>query len=52
MNRRYEYSPRHPSEPIGHRFVAPAAFLGSLIAITLMLYAIDVSPLRTLLLTQ
>lgn len=38
-----------PPEPFGQRLAGPALLLGSLIMIALMLYAIDVTPLRGLL---
>jgi len=37
-------------ESFGHRLAFPAAFIGSLFAIAMMLYAIDTAPVRTLLL--
>ena len=38
-----------PSDTVGQRLAGPAMFLGSLFAIALMLYAVDVTPLRDLL---
>ncbi|HTW34369.1 MAG TPA: hypothetical protein VMD53_07115 [Rhizomicrobium sp.] len=37
------------SESVGQRLAGPAMFLGSLFAIALMLYAVDATPLRSLL---
>ncbi len=41
---------RHPEETVSQRLAVPAVFLGSLFAIALMLYAVDATPLRALLL--
>jgi hypothetical protein len=38
------------SESVSQRLAGPAMFLGSLFAIALMLYAVDATPLRALLL--
>lgn len=35
----------------GSRFALPAALIGSLLLIALVLYAVDTGPLRTLLMT-
>jgi|HubBroStandDraft_2_1064218.scaffolds.fasta_scaffold1291309_2 hypothetical protein len=37
------------SESVSQRLAGPAMFLGSLFVISLMLYAVDATPLRTLL---
>lgn len=39
----------YPEETVSQRLAMPAAFLGSLFAIALMLYAVDATPLRALL---
>jgi hypothetical protein len=50
MKRNQGYGHRHPGDVVGHRLALPVAFLGSLIVIALVLYAVDTAPLRTLLL--
>ena len=40
----YAYTARAP-QPVGNRFAVPAAFLGSLVVIALLLYAIDTAPM-------
>lgn len=40
---------RHIPAKSGGRFTFPAALLGSLLAIALMLYAVDTEPVRALL---
>lgn len=41
---------RDMNDSVGHRLAGPAMFLGSLFAIALVLYAVDATPLRALLL--
>jgi hypothetical protein len=43
---------RQIHDSVGSRVAFPLAFLGSLIAIALLLYAVDTTPLRALIVTS
>jgi hypothetical protein len=48
---RQQFALRHGFETLGQRLAMPAALLGSLFVIALMLYAIDATALRTIVLS-